>query len=565
MSTPLLPFSLPACVVEHVSTAAPTFLIDARASTHAAACPDCHTPSARVHSRYTRRLRDLPVAEHPVRLRVAVRRFRCLTPTCPRRTFTERLPALAPSHAQRTGRLTETIRVLGGEAGGEAGARMATRLRMPLSGETVRRILRRTPAPTQPLPRVLGIDDFALRKGRVYGTILVDLEQHRPVELLPERTAEVVATWLRDHPGVEVITRDRAQDYARGAAAGAPAATQVADRFHLLCNLREVLERYLQRITPALRRVLASEPTAPAVTSETPVATSTGPTLPGSPAPGAIIAQSTSEATPMTRPVPRYGRSPRLQQEQSARHAARVHRYAQVKSRFAQGQSLRQIAAACGLDTKTVRGWVRSETLPLDQRGYRGAGKIDPYISYLQTRLAEGCTNQSRLWREMQTQGFTGTRSLVAKWIHAHSQHTPVTPLPMAPQLPAARQLAWLILQPAAQRTTDAQALWERLQQHAELQEVAALVHQGTLMIRQRQVDALDSWLQTCHASPSVEIQNFVDVLQRDYAAVKAALTLPWSNGPVEGHINRLKLIKRSGYGRMKLDLLRQRVLYDAA
>jgi hypothetical protein len=109
-------------------------------------------------------------------------------------------------------------------------------------------------------------------------------------------------------------------------------------------------------------------------------------------------------------------------------------------------QSLRQIAAACGLNTKTVRSWVRTETLPLDQRGYRGAGKIDRYISYLQTRLAEGCTNQSRLWREIQAQGFTGTRSLVAKWIHAHGQHTPVAPLPAAPRLPAARQLAWLIL-----------------------------------------------------------------------------------------------------------------------
>jgi transposase len=167
MLTPLLPFPLPGFVAEHVSTASPTLLIDARASTPEAVCPDCQAPSARVHSRYTRRLRDLPIAEHPVRLRLQVRRFRCATPACPRQTFAERLPALAPCHAQRTGRLTETIRVLGGEAGGEAGARMATRLRLPLSSDTVLRILRRPPAPAQPAPRVLGIDDCARRKGRV--------------------------------------------------------------------------------------------------------------------------------------------------------------------------------------------------------------------------------------------------------------------------------------------------------------------------------------------------------------------------------------------------------------
>jgi hypothetical protein len=312
--------------------------------------------------------------------------------------------------------LTETVRVLGSEAGGEASARMATRLRLPLSGDTVRRILRRTPAPAQPTPCVLGIDDFALRKARVYGTILVDLERRRPVELLPERTAETVATWLRAHPGVEMIARDRAQDSARGATEGAPEATQVADRFHLLCNLHEVLTRYLQRITPALRRVLTNEPAAvPAVTSATSVVTPTGETVLGNPTPGPAMVPASSEVAAITRPLPRYGRPPRLQQEQQARHAARLHRYEQVKTRFTQGQSLRQIAAACGLDTKTVRAWVRSESLPLEQWGYRGTAKIDASISYLQRRLAEGCINQSRLWRAIRDQGFTGTRSLVVK------------------------------------------------------------------------------------------------------------------------------------------------------
>jgi transposase len=563
MLTPLLPFILPGFVVEHVATTDPTLLIEARASTPEAACPDCHTPSARVHSRYTRHLRDLPVVEHPVRLRLHVRRFRCATPTCQRQTFAERLPTLAPCHAQRTERLTETVRVLGSEAGGAAGARMATRLRMPLSGDTVLRILHRTPASMPPTPRVLGIDDFALRKGRVYGTILVDLERRRPVDLLPERTAETVATWLRDHPGVEIIARDRALDYARGATEGAPQATQVADRFHLLCNLHEVLTRYLQRITPALRRLLArasvAAPPDPAREGlEEP--TSAGHDREAGLTPSTILAPP-----PALRPLPRYGRSPRLQQEQSARHAARTQRYEQVKTRFAQGQSLRQIAAACSLNTKTVRSWVRTETLPCDQRGYRGAGKIDPYIPYLQSRLAEGCTNQSRLWREIQHQGFTGTRSLVAKWMHAHGQPTPVAPAPAVPQLPAARQLAWLLFKDTEKQSAEDQALVAQLQQHTELTRVQQLVQQGMAMIRQRQATELDVWLQTCQVSPSVELQNFVAVLQRDYAAVKAALMLPWSNGPVEGHINRLKLIKRSGYGRMQLDLLRQRVLYDAA
>jgi transposase len=207
------------------------------------------------------------------------------------------------------------------------------------------------------------------------------------------------------------------------------------------------------------------------------------------------------------------------------------------------------------------------------------------------------------LWREIQAQGFTGTRSLVAKWIHAHGQPSPVAPAPAPPQLPAARELAWLLCKDADQQTAEDHLLIARLRQHPELVHVQELIQQGAAMIRQHQVDALAPWLKACSASPVGELRNFADVLQRDAAAVKAALTLPWSSGPVEGHINRLKLIKsralkvrggiisqankylgsfcssqrifppqiiqvllkRSGYGRMQLNLLRQRVLYDAA
>jgi transposase len=206
---------------------------------------------------------------------------------------------------------------------------------------------------------------------------------------------------------------------------------------------------------------------------------------------------------------------------------------------------------------------LRAGTLPPDQRGYWGPGKIDPYVAYLQRRLGEGCTNQSRLWREIRAQGFTRTRSLVAKWLKAHGLGRTEIPKATPLILPPARQLAWLLLQDEDKRTVDEQTLLSQLQQDAELVQMQALVQQGREMIRQRHPDELDAWLQACQTSRISELKNFVTVLQQDYEAVKAALTLPWSTGPVEGHINRLKLIKRSGYGRMKLDLLRQRVLYD--
>ena len=305
-------------------------------------------------------------------------------------------------------------------------------------------------ASPQPTPRVLGIDDFALRQGRVYGTVLVDLERHRAVDLLPERTAEAVATWLHDHPGVEIIARDRAQDYARGAAEGAPGATQVADRFHLLCHLREVLTRYLQRLAPTLRRPLAEAASVPPSSTggESEETTCSG------------VPQSSEPITPTTPvvtspPLPRYGGYPRLQEVKAARQAEREHRDEQVQTLWARGQSIRQIAKACGVSRHTVRNWLRDGTLPLDQRGYRGPGKIDPYVAYLQRRLVAGCTNQSRLWREIGEPGFSGTRSLVAKWINAPdpnrvrlSQATPLI-------LPPARQLAWLLLQDEDKRTVD--------------------------------------------------------------------------------------------------------------
>ena len=325
--------------LEHLSLRGDQIVLRLSLTRRSARCPLCSRPSRRVHSRYQRTLADLPVGSRPVVLRVQVRRFRCANSTCPRAIFAERLPRVGPVRARRTPGQRQAVEEIGFALGGAPGARLASSLGLPVSRATVLRFVCAAPLPTGATPRVLGLDDWAWRRGRRYGSILVDLEQRRPVDLLPDRTAESVAQWLREHPGVQVISRDRAGAYADGARQGAPTALQVADRFHLLANVGEALERVLGGQRAALRAAAAAVDRSVAEAA---------------PPVDRAVASAAAEPTRMTR----------AQQDQAARRARRLARYEAVRALHEQGFSQVAIGQQLGLGRKTIRSYLRADSFP---------------------------------------------------------------------------------------------------------------------------------------------------------------------------------------------------------
>lgn len=516
--------------------------LEAHRSAATAHCPTCGRRSRRVHSRYVRRITDEPLGRRPVVVHLRVRRFFCVRRTCPKRTFAEQAPALVQRYARRSTIRHGTLEHIGVALGGRPGARLSAALGRPVSRMTLLRLVRALPLPKGASPRVLGVDDWARKRGRTYGSILVDQERHTVVDLLPERTAAALTTWLQDHPGVEILCRDRAGAYADGARQGAPGAIQVADRWHLLVNLREALERLLTRHHVAVRAAAADLLLDPAV--------------PSTPSPESGLADAATTARPT-----------RMQREQAERRAQRQARYTEVRALHDQGLSTRQIARTLRLSRTTVHRFLHTESFPERQSRRPRPSLLTSYESYLRGRWAAGCHNATMLWRELRSQGFTGGRSIVraplARWREADGLARPPAP-PVLPQF-SVRQTSWLLLQSPRDWEPDERAYAEALGQRCpEAGQAGALARGFLALVRQRDHAALQPWVEQAEQSGLPELRGFAAGLRRDWAAVSAGLELPWSNGQTEGQVNRLKLLKRQMYGRATFAFLRHRFLLSA-
>ena len=419
-------------------------------------------------------------------------------------------------------------------------------------------MIRRTPCPAIISPQVLSVDDFALRKRHTYGTLLLDLARRRPLALLPDREATTVAQWLQAHPGVEVFVRDRAEAYAEAARPGAPAACQVADRFHLLQNLADVLTQVFRAHAPQLARSMPNASPRPR--------RCTIPTCPAAaPEPSSVPLAPPQSSTAAAR----------LARQRRTQRWAHDH---QVWTYHRQGWTLDAIAQQVGLSRRTVQRYLQSPTFPERQpRHGRDRSLLDPYKAVLLAGWNSGCRNGAHLFRTIRSQGFQGQYGIVALYVRrmrqaqglAPRQRRSAQPLPAVTEAPrrplTPRRATWLVLRPPERSTAqDHHQLAQLTAQAPELAEAVALAQDFAALVRQRQPTQLEPWLTRAATSTLPPFRRFAKGLRADYAAVQAAVTLPWSQGPIEGQINRLKMLKRQMFGRARLDLLARRFLLAA-
>ena len=489
-----------------------TLIVVTTAEARTAACPLCGLLSRRIHSRYVRQVADLPCSGQKVRLQVTTRRFVCDAPHCRRRVFAERFGEVLPERSRRTSRLECIVHHLGLALGGRPAASFAKRLMLPVSNDTLLRVVRRRcRSPIEPLT-VVGIDDWAFRRNHRYGTIVCDLERRRVVKLLPDREIATSVAWLANHPEIKILSRDRGGGYGEAATRALPHAIQVADRWHLMENASAA---FLDAVRKSMRSIRSAI--------------------------GATVINPELLTC-----------AERLQYEGFLR---REETNSAIMALAKTNVPIRQIVRRTGHSRKLVRQIIRGERTDVFRTRQCS---IDPYLPFLDVQWAGGCHNGAELWRRLKAQGFRGSSRVVAEWATRRRRAEKATNQQLQ-KVPSARTIARLMTT-ARDHLSKADSITIAAIETGLpiLVQARTLVDKFHIMIRKRTDTALDPWITEARASL---IASFATGIGNDRTAIHAAITEPWSNGQTEGQITKLKLVKRQMYGRAKIDLLQARLI----
>ncbi|GID28036.1 transposase [Paractinoplanes brasiliensis] len=461
-------------------------------------------------------LSDAPMAGRRVRIVLKVRRFFCDNPECRSKTFVEQVDGLTRRWSRMSEGLRRMLATIGLALAGRAGARLARTLGVATGRDRLLRLVRALPDPPVGDIAVLGVDDFAIKRGHNYGTVLIDCETRKVVDVLVGRDAEPVMAWLQEHTKPAVICRDRASAYAEAARSAAPEAVQVADRFHLWQNLAAAVEKCVARHKSCLAEPADTTLDEP---DETETAEPTG-----------------------------------AMAERRRAHHALVHEL------LAQGAGFRQIARHLGWSHRTVSKYAHAATwqeLVVGQKPRPSL--VDPFRPYLARRIGEGCLKGSVLYRGIAVQGFMGNYQIVRKFVE---QYRSKPDLARVPRPLSVRQVTgWICRHPDNLVSRDAEQLQSILDRCPELRSAVDLVRSFADMMTHLHGERLPAWITAAEQAALPGVSRFAGGLTADLAAVTAGLSLPFSSGPVEGNVNRIKMIKRQMYGRAGFDLLRKRIL----